>query len=245
MKVKLSGNSLLGLALGFSSPTNEKNSILLAASGDTLLTMNRFSSQFTNVIMPRRVTKLEQEPGWVIQESSINMAGHILTEIRALCYRSKPKKSAAVGADIAVSQAPSEYNAVLGDLKIAIDGQNTKFPPSNSWNVNSEFLTWSSGEPKKLSVKISWQLKDGSADLFPKYNVFVEKLNSVSSGNGSRMLEVASEYLGEAVVESFYVSDLEVPKGTSSLKFIVQVYGLDGASQKLQDSPFLQVKVES
>lgn len=244
MKVKLSGNSLLGLALGFSSPTNEKKSILLAAIGDTLLTMNRFSSRFSNVIMPRQVTKSEQEPGWIIQKSSINMAGHVLTEIQALCYRAKPEKSAAVDADTTLSQAPSEYYAVLGDLKITTDGENTKFPPSNSWNVDSEFLTWSSGESKKLSVKIIWQLKDGNVDLFPKYNIFVEKLNSSRSWSGSRVLEVAKEYLGEAVVESFYVSDLEVPKGTSSLKFIIQVYGLDGASQKLEDSPFLQVKVD-
>ncbi|KAH6762823.1 Glycosyl hydrolase family 85 [Perilla frutescens var. hirtella] len=244
--VKTGGNSLLGLALGFSSATDEKKSVLLAASGNTLLTMNQFSSHFTSVVMPRRVTKLEQELGWVIQESSINMPGHVLKEIRALCYRSKPERSAAVADDATLSRAPSDYNAVLGDIKIATNGENTKFPPANSWLVDSEFISWDSGTQgsKNLSVKVIWQLKVGNADIFPKYNIFVEKLTSSSSGSQSRMLEVANEYLGEAVVDTFYVSKLEVPSGTSSLKFIIQVCGLDGASQKLEESPFLQLQVE-
>lgn len=242
MKVKSSGNSLLGLALGFSSATNEKKSVLLAAPGNTLLTMTQFSSRFTSVVMPQRVTKLEQEPGWVIQESSINMAGHILTEIQALCYRSKPERSAAAAVGDTLSHAPSNYYVALGDLKIAAGGENTKFPPSGSWHVASEFVSWTSGSQgsKNLSVKIIWQLKAGIADPFPKYNVFVEKLNSSSYG-----AVVAHEYLGEAVVKSFYISDLEVSSGTSSLKFVIQVCGLDGTSQKLEDAPFLQLKVES
>ncbi|XP_047983700.1 cytosolic endo-beta-N-acetylglucosaminidase 1-like isoform X1 [Salvia hispanica] len=241
--VKSNGNSLLGLALGFSSASNEKKTVLLAASGNTLLTMTQFSSRFTSVVMPRRVTKLDQEPGWIIQESSINMAGHILTEIQALCYRPKPERSAA---DYVLSRAPSEYYAVLGDLKISADGENTNFPPSDSWNVSSEFVSWTSGSQgsKNLSVKIIWQLKAGYADLFLNYNIFVEKLNSPSSGTQSRLSEVAHEYLGEAAVKSFYISDLEVPSGTSFLKFIIQVRGLDGTSQKLEDAPFLQLKVE-
>lgn len=243
--MKTSGNSLLGLALGFSSATNEKKSVLLAAPGNALLTMNQFSSRFTSVVMPRRVTKLDQEPGWVIQESSIDMSGHILQEIRALCYKAKPERSASIAANNPSSPAPSDYSAVLGDIKISTDAENTKFPPSNAWHVDSEFISWTSGSQgsKNLSVKISWQLKVGNADLFPKYNIFVEKLSSSLSGNQSRLLEVANEYLGEAVVESFYISELAVPSGTSSLKFIIQVGGLDGASQKIEDSPFLQLKV--
>lgn len=242
--VKSSGNSMLGLALGFSSSTNEKKSVLLAAPGNTLLTMNQFSSHFTSVVMPRRVTKLDQEPGWVIQESSIDMSGHILQEIRALCYRAKPERSASVAADRSSSPAPSEYSAVLGDIKISTDAENTKYPPSNSWHVDSKFINWTSGSQgsKKLSVKITWQLKVGNSDIFPKYNIFVEKLNSSSSGNQSQLLKVANEYLGEAVVQSFYISELAVPSGTSSLKFRIQVCGLDGASQKIEDSPFLQLQ---
>ncbi|XP_057784667.1 cytosolic endo-beta-N-acetylglucosaminidase 1 isoform X2 [Salvia miltiorrhiza] len=240
--VKSNGNSLLSLALIFSSATGEKKSVLVAASGNTLLTMTRFSSRFTSVVMPRRVTKLEQQPGWTIQEMSINMAGHILTEIRALCYRPKPERSSAALADGTLSQAPSDYYAVLGDLKIAADGENMKLPPSDSWNVVSRFMSWTAGSQgsKTLSVEIDWQLKAGYADLSLKYNVFVEKLDSQS-----RLSQVAHEYLGEAFVQSFYISDLQVPSGISSLKFIIQVCGLDGTSQKLEDAPFLQLKVEA
>ncbi|KAI3470921.1 hypothetical protein Pfo_027584 [Paulownia fortunei] len=243
--VKSSGNSLLGLALESSSATKEKKSVFLAASGSTLLTMNQFSSQFTDVIMPHRVTKLEAEPGWVMQESSIEMKGHILKEIRAVCYRSKPKKSVAVADDKTHSRGPSEYYTVLGDIKITSSGENSKFPPSTSWLVDGQFVNWASGPEgsKHLSVKITWQLKDGNADLFPKYNIYVGKLTSMSSGNHSEMLGGAQVYLGVAAVKSFYISDLEVASGTSILKFIIQVCGLDGACQKLEDSPFFLLQV--
>lgn len=226
MQVKSSGNSLLGLALEFSSPTQDKKSVLLAASGNTLLTMTQFSSHFTSVIMPRVVTKLDQDPAWVIQESSINMAGHVLKEIRALCYKSKPVKSA----DHAL--APSDYHAVLGDIKIFANG--SMFPPANSWTVNSEFISWSSSSQgtKKLSVKIVWQLKVGNADLFDQYNEYVNRGRS------------SNEYLGVAVVKSFYVSDLEVDSGTPSVKFVIQACGSDGGVQKLEGSPFIQLQVE-
>ncbi|GFP96840.1 cytosolic endo-beta-n-acetylglucosaminidase [Phtheirospermum japonicum] len=246
--VKSSGNSQLGLALDFYSAIEEKKSIFLAAPGNTLLTMNQFSSHFTNVIMPRRVTKLEEKPGWVIQESSIDMPGQILKEIRAVCYNSKLERSLAVIHDKTLSHDPSNYYAVLGDIKITTtDGQNSKFPPSNSWVVDGEFVTWALGSQgsKRLSVKIVWRLKVGDDDhLFAKYNVYVEKVTSSLSGNQSRTGGVENEFLGVALVKSFYISDLEVPEGTSSLKFIIQVCGLDGACQKLEDSPFFQLRVE-
>ncbi|PIN14587.1 Mannosyl-glycoprotein endo-beta-N-acetylglucosaminidase [Handroanthus impetiginosus] len=234
--VKSKANSLLGFALEFSSATEEKKSILLAASGNTLLTMNQFSSCFTSVIMPRRVTKLEKERGWVIQESSISMPGHILKEIRAICYKSNTENSIAT----------SQYHAALGDIKITTTGKNSKFPPSDSWLVDGEFVSWTSGSQgsKRLSVKIVWRLKVGNADLFPKYNLYVGKITGLLTGNESGVLESANEYVGVAVVKSFYVSDLEVPSGTSGLKFIIQVCGLDGAMQKLEDSPFLLLQVQ-
>ncbi|PIN20586.1 Mannosyl-glycoprotein endo-beta-N-acetylglucosaminidase [Handroanthus impetiginosus] len=234
--VKSKANSLLGFALEFSSATEEKKSILLAASGNTLLTMNQFSSRFASVIMPRRVTKLEEEPGWIVQESSISMPGHILKEIRVICNKSRSENSTAT----------SEYYAVLGDIKITTTGENSKFPPSDSWLVDGEFVSWTSGSQgsKHLSVKIVWQLKVGNSDHFPKYNVYVEKVTGSLTGNESRVLESANEYVGVAVVKSFYVSDLEVPSGTSGLKFIIQVCGLDGTSQKIEDCPFLLLQVQ-
>ncbi|GER50930.1 cytosolic endo-beta-N-acetylglucosaminidase [Striga asiatica] len=227
--VKVSGNSQLGLVLEFYSASQEKKSIFLAASGNTLLTMNQFSSRFTNVIMPRRVTKLkgEGEPSWVIQESSINMRGHVLKEIRAFCYKSMHEQS--------LSGEPSDYSAVLGDVKITSGEQHSEFPASNSWLVDGEYINWtpSSQGFRKLSVKIIWRLNVGSEDLFPKYNVYVDKTT------GS-----AVEFLGVAFVKSFYAYGVEVPEGTSSVKFIVQACGFDGAGQKLEDCPFLLLKVE-
>ncbi|KAK4489296.1 hypothetical protein RD792_005100 [Penstemon davidsonii] len=225
--VKSTGNSLLGIAVDFTSAKKEKKSVFLAASGNTLLTMNQFSQHFTHVIMPRRVTKLDPEPGWILQESSVDMAGHTLNEIRAVCYRPKQE-----------SHAPSQYHAVLGDIKITTLGQISNFPLSSSWIFDSQFVVWTSGPQgsKRLSAKITWQLKEGNAD-FVKYNIYVNKLKGTSS-------EGAPEYLGGAVVKSFYVSDLEVPTGVYSLKFVIQVCDVGGALQKLEDSPSYLLKVE-
>ncbi|KAK6145556.1 hypothetical protein DH2020_022376 [Rehmannia glutinosa] len=245
-QVKSSGNSLFGLALQSSNATNEKSSVFLAASRSTLLTMNQFSSQFTKVIMPHRVTELEAEPGWIMQESSINMKGHILREIWAVCYSSKPRKSVVAADDKNHYHGPSEYYAVLGDIKITSSGDNTKFPPSTSWLVDGQFVSWTSGPngSKLLSVKISWKLKDGNADLFTKYNIYVSKLTNKLSGNHRELLEGGQDYIGVAEVNSFYISKLEVPSGISSLKFVIQVCGIDGGCQKLEDSPFFLLQVQ-
>ncbi|KAL0401154.1 UNVERIFIED_CONTAM: Cytosolic endo-beta-N-acetylglucosaminidase 1 [Sesamum latifolium] len=243
--VKSNRNSQLGLALVLSSATDERKSVLLAASGNTLLTMNQFSSHYTTVIMPRQVTKAEGESKWILQESRLDMAGHTLKEIRAVCYRSKLEKSAEA-VNNTLSDGPSEYYAILGDIKITTAGDNSKFPPSDSWLVDGQFVSWTSGSQgsKLLSVKISWQLKVGNADPFPKYNIYINKQTGTSSGNPNLKLSEGNKYLGVAVAKSFYIADLEVPSGISSLKFIIQVYGLDGARQKLEDSPFLLLQVD-
>ncbi|GFP86568.1 cytosolic endo-beta-n-acetylglucosaminidase [Phtheirospermum japonicum] len=220
--VKSSGSSLLGLALKSSNATNEKRSIFLAAHGNTSLPTNHFSSQFTEIIMPHRVTTLEADPGWIMQECSINMKGQILREIRAVCYTSKHRK------------ADDQYYAILGDIKFTKSGEITTFPPSASWLVDGQFISWASGPngSKLLSVKITWKLKDGSADAFTKYNVYVSKLTR------------ARDYVGVALVKTFYVSNLEVASSVSSLKFVIQVCGLDGSCQKLEDSPFFLLPVQ-
>ncbi|KAL2227380.1 UNVERIFIED_CONTAM: Cytosolic endo-beta-N-acetylglucosaminidase 1, partial [Sesamum indicum] len=243
--VKSSRNSLLGLALVLLSATDERKSVLLAVSGNTLLTMNQFSSHYTTVIMPRRVTKAEGESKWILQESRLDMAGHKLKEIRAVCYRSKLEKSAEAVSNT-LSDGPSEYYAILGDIKITTAGDNSKFPPSDSWLVDGQFVSWTAGSQgsKLLSVQIVWQLKVGNTDPFPKYNICVDKLTSTSSGNQILMLSEGNKYLGVAVAKTFYVADLEVPSGVSSLKFMIQVCGLDGDCQKLEDSPFLLLQVE-
>ncbi|KAI8564297.1 hypothetical protein RHMOL_Rhmol03G0170100 [Rhododendron molle] len=224
---KLDGNSLIGLSLEFSSAVEGKISVLLASRGNTLLTMTQFSSKFNKVIMPRQVMLSETDPGWVILESSISMNGFTLTEIHALCY-----------SESSPSPNPTQYFAILGHVRVKTPGQNVVFPPSTSWLVEGQDIEWTSvsQKSKTLSVKISWRLKDGNASLFPKYNIFVEKLSNQDVGK--------QEYLGVAQVEAFYVFNLVVPCGTSNLKFSIQVCGVDGTSQPVNDSPSFHLPVE-
>ncbi|XP_058207316.1 cytosolic endo-beta-N-acetylglucosaminidase 1-like [Rhododendron vialii] len=236
---KLDGNSLIGLSLEFSSAVEGKISVLLASRGNTLLTMNQFSSKFNKVIMPRRVTKSKTDPGWVILENSISMKGFTLTEIHALCYSSNPefgKLRSNLQTDgkvfkSSLSPNPTQYSAILGHISVKTSGQDFVFPPSTSWLVEGQDIEWTSvsQKSKTLSVKLSWRLKDGKTSLFPKYNIFVEKLSNQGVGK--------QEYLGVAHVEAFYVFNLVVPSGTSNLKFIIQVCGIDGTSQPVKDSP--------
>ncbi|KAF3632042.1 Cytosolic endo-beta-N-acetylglucosaminidase 2 [Capsicum annuum] len=244
--VKSNGNSLLGLSLEFTSAIREQRSVLLA-SGDSLLTMGHFVRHFDNVIMPHRVTKAETEPSWVIQESSIAMEGYMLTKIHAVCYKLRPEVHKKVGQGKTVPFSPSEYHAVLGHLAINSCTLNSDFPPSTSWLVDGNFTKWSSSAShgsKKLNVKLVWKLKDGKTHLFPKYYIYVTKqpVLSIAETNGS--LPLVQEFLGVAEVEAFYVSDLLVPSGTSSVKFIIQVCSLDGAFQKLEESPSLDLNIQ-
>ncbi|XP_060178915.1 cytosolic endo-beta-N-acetylglucosaminidase 1 isoform X1 [Lycium barbarum] len=244
--VKSNGSSLLGLSLEFTSAIGEQKSVLVASSGDSLLTMTRFVRHFDNVIMPHRVTKLETESSWVIQESSIAMEGYMLTKIHAVCYMLRPEvhKSESQGKTMVFS--PSEYHAVLGHLAIDSRTLNSDFPPSTSWLVDSNFIKWSSGAhgSRKLNIKLVWKSKDGKTHLFPKYYIYVKKQSSISIAEPNGSLQLVQEYLGVAEVEAFYVSDLVVPSGTSSVKFIIQVCSLDGAFQKLEESPSLDLDVQ-
>ncbi|KAF6144832.1 hypothetical protein GIB67_038931 [Kingdonia uniflora] len=245
--VKSDGSSLLGLSLEFSSTTNQRKSVFVASQGKTpLLTMNQFASKFDKIIMPFQVKKLEREnrtsPGWIIQESSITMNGYRLTEIHVVCYKSErdlrefESEQAPLSEGSKLHLGSSLFDASIGHITIRTPEQNQNFPPSTSWVVDGELISWVSGSQgsKTVSLKIVWRLKGGdNKSLFPKYNIYVEKQP------GS-----AVEFLSVARVEAFYVSDLVVSSGISSLKFIIQVCGADGASQKLDSSPAFTLNVE-
>ncbi|KAJ9160381.1 hypothetical protein P3X46_025788 [Hevea brasiliensis] len=246
--VQSDGGSLLGLSLQFSSTLNERISVLIAP-----WETNQLSNKFSQVIVPNRVNKQELAPGWVIQESSIEMNGYTLTEIHAVCYRPKPEigklslEHKSDGHNDKLAQGPSEYFAVLGHITIKTSKDNPVFPPSSSWLVEGQYIKWSSGSQgsKSLSVKIAWKLKDGSNFQSSKYNIYVEKLAKTTVGNSGGRVEGIQEYIGVAYVEAFYVYDLSIPSTTTTLKFIIQVCGVDGASQKLDDSPYYQLDVEA
>ncbi|XP_050209489.1 cytosolic endo-beta-N-acetylglucosaminidase 1-like [Mercurialis annua] len=244
--VKLEGDSQLGLALYFSSNLNETTSVLIAP-----IRANQISNNFNKVIMPRRVNGPEAVSGWVILESSIEMNGYTLTEIHALCYKPNPehgKLRSESWTDLhrAYGSSPSEYLALLGDIKIRNSEASLVFPPSSSWLVEGQYIKWSSDSQgsKTLSVKINWKLKDASKIQFSKYNIYVEKLAKNGGGNSDGRVEGIQEYIGVAYVDAYYVSDISVPSSTCSVKFIIQMCGVDGACQKLDDSPFLQINVE-
>ncbi|XP_057523249.1 cytosolic endo-beta-N-acetylglucosaminidase 1 isoform X1 [Amaranthus tricolor] len=231
--VKSVGDSLVGILLEFLSTEGEIESVLLASHGDTLRTMNRFSSKFSKVIMPHRVVKPESSDGWILQETVISMPGYTLTEICAVCYKLRNEWEEKI----------SEYYAILGHLSIKSPDQNVLFPSSSSWVVECQDVTWkpSTGETKFVSFTMVWKLMDESnSNEFQKYNIYVEK-TSESDEILNVKLQAIPEFLGIALVEAFYVSDLLVPYGVSSLKFTVQVCGLDGSYQRLDDCPSFQL----
>ncbi|XP_021295371.1 cytosolic endo-beta-N-acetylglucosaminidase 1 [Herrania umbratica] len=234
--VKSEGNSQLGLSLEFFSEMKGKKKLLLASGGT-----NQFSSKFSEVIVPHQLRKPDMASGWVIQESSIAMNGYTLTEIHAVCYRKQPERSESTSN----TQDPAEYFAVLGHIRISTSNQSTKFPPSTFWIVEGQDVEWGGSQGSKtLSLRISWKLKDGQNSLFPRYNIYVEKLTKQSVRTLGEKLGGVQEYVGVAQVEAFYVSDLVIPSGTSGLKFIIQVCGADGATQKLDEAPYFQLNVE-
>ncbi|KAF8009735.1 hypothetical protein BT93_J0660 [Corymbia citriodora subsp. variegata] len=230
--VKSEGSSAVGLSLEFSSEKNEKNTILLASHGNALDTMSQFVSRFSRVIMPHGVTKLESSPGWVILESSISMDGYTLKGISALCYRPLNVTS---GSD----DRSAEFYAVLGHITIKAQEQNLLLPPSSAWLVDGQDIKWASESQgsKTVSLKITWKWRDGNSPYF-SYNVYVEEITKMKgTGPGQVVSENAQKYLGAAQVRSFYVSDHVVPPSVMSLRFIIQVCGIDGACQKLDESP--------
>ncbi|KAG2723979.1 hypothetical protein I3843_02G172600 [Carya illinoinensis] len=227
--VRSEGDSQLGLSLHFSSTRNESTSILLT-SGD----FNQFSGKFNKVIPTHRLERPGNSFGWVLQEGSIALEkGDILTEIHAVCYRSKYESS-----ELRPARSSVKYFAELGHLTIRTSEKNLDFLPSSSWLVYGQFIKWVSGSrgSKALTVKIVWKLKHGTGTAFSKYNIYVKKV--------TKQVEEVAEYLGTAHVEAFYVSDLVVPTETSSLKFIVQMCAADGTCQNLDDSPTFTVDAE-
>ncbi|PNY07780.1 cytosolic endo-beta-N-acetylglucosaminidase-like protein [Trifolium pratense] len=227
--VKSNGNSSLGLKLVFTSNEDENFSVLLTSQA-----VNHISSKFNKVITTRE--HKGSSPAWVINESSIAMNGYTLTEIHAVCFRSDSSLS---------DQIPSDYYALLGHLTIKSSDSKSDFPVSSSWLVDGKYIKWTSGSEgsKTLNIKISWTLKDGRNYPSLKYNIYLVKL-SKQAGAGTTLEPTKEEYLGVAQVNCFYVSDLEVPSDTTSLKFIIQVCSVDGTIQALDESPYYELEVE-
>ncbi|KAK9168044.1 hypothetical protein Syun_000184 [Stephania yunnanensis] len=231
--------SLLGLSLKFISEGNNETSFLLASSDS-----DQFADEFDKVIMPHEAENLKNDvvpkaPGWIIQESSISMKDQTLTEIGILCYKPKHQLE-----DNESAQDTSDYYASLGHITIRRSSQNPIFPSANSWVVNGQNISWSSGSQgtKTLSIKIVWSLVGRDDKLFSGYNIYVDKVKSSVDGAPEKIGE--TQYLGVAKVKAFYVTKLVVPTGITSLRFIIQVCGADGTCQTVDSSPTLLLAVQ-
>ncbi|KAK1284720.1 hypothetical protein QJS10_CPB21g01377 [Acorus calamus] len=234
--VREDANSRLGLSLGFSK-NSETKSILLASDVESIQDQLKTKSYMViNPMLVKRSSRDESnDQGWIIKETSIKMRGYTLTEINILSYmKGKNELHDSVletgvrlqmrGLDVKDS---SNYNASLGHISIRTSETNDVFPPASSWDVEASDISWTSSSQgtKNVNLKMVWKLKEGDNSSFVKYNIYVRKSAQ------------QSEYLGVAKVETFYVSDLEVLPGISSLAFVVQVCSSDGTSQKLDVSP--------
>lgn len=235
------GDSQLGLSLELFSSTN-KRKVLLASS-----TEKQFSSDYSEVIetTPLKVPGLHTD--WFVHVGRIQMNGYKLTNINVVCYRSSPEtgtpihKSGVVGKSNTLDcNSLSEYFAVFGNI-IVRSVEEPDLPPSSSWLVESPYVrrTTSPGGTKTLDVHIIWKLKDSCSDkVFERYNVYVMEV-AEEGKNLLRKLQNVPKYFGMAHVKAFYVSTLPVPSSTSGFKFIIQVCGVDGSVQRLEDAPFL------
>ncbi|XP_047321135.1 cytosolic endo-beta-N-acetylglucosaminidase 1 [Impatiens glandulifera] len=230
--------SSIGLSFDLSMENEETISLLLVSRGSNLINMEKFSSRFDKVIMPRRVYSSEASPDWFIQESIILPQfawSSTLTGIHAVCYDSRPGNS-----------VQSKFDASLGHIAIkttttTTTDENSGFPGPDCWLVEGECIEWGE-EWKELSVKLKWSLKEGNNNndvlmMMSKYNIYVEKRQNEE--------EAVVEYVGLAEIGAYYVSGLSVPSGTRVVKFIVQACGMDGSCQKIDDSPSFEIRVRS
>uniref|UniRef100_A0A7N0THI6 mannosyl-glycoprotein endo-beta-N-acetylglucosaminidase n=1 Tax=Kalanchoe fedtschenkoi TaxID=63787 RepID=A0A7N0THI6_KALFE len=252
VKIKSTESSRVCLSVDLVSTSNEKSSILLASWGDNLITMSQFANKFSKIIMPQRVTRQEDAPGWIIHESSLSMKGYMLANINAVCYKSSPglvqKRLDYVSErQGTTSENPSGFHALLGHIKATSAQPNSSFPPQTSWQVGSQFIMQAKdyASSRTISLKIVWKLKTDTDIVFSHFNIFVIQVQKLANGDSNDAdHHSVPVFLGVTHTKAFYVSDLAILPGTHCLEFIIQVSLLDGTYQSLEDSPKLSLDVE-
>ncbi|XP_010921546.1 cytosolic endo-beta-N-acetylglucosaminidase 1 [Elaeis guineensis] len=252
--VILVGNSILGLSLDFSSEINGRRSILIINDVQSRSTVNHWRNKYDEIIYSQvKKTTMEvlADAAWIVCEASVKMSGYILTGIHVVgsnmrrpgMTESATMHSTKLENETVSTDGFSPYCASLGHITIRTSEQSMAFPPADSWITEGQHISWTSlsQETKAVSLKIAWILKSGNTTSFMNYNIYVEKI--AKDATSDRIYKVPS-YLGIAKVETFYVSDLDVPSGVTSLRFIIQGCGLDGACQELHESPAFVLAVE-
>lgn len=254
-QVSAEADSMLGISIGFTK-TLEKVSILFMLKDRVFPLPRQLTSKFDKVITACEISKFIPDKvdgkGWTLQQASIKMKDYTLTEVNVVCHKagkfhtgenfeSDKKKTS--------HNAATGYNASLGHISIRHSDMNTAFPPASSWSVTGEDIQWGSGSQgtKTVSLKISWKLTAGSGDssMFSKYNVYFSTTSKqFANRDEDNLVGIDGTYLGVAKVESFYIDDLIILHDVSKLLFIIQVCSIDGACQKLDESPTFQLQVK-
>ncbi|CAN6921489.1 unnamed protein product, partial [Brassica oleracea] len=233
--VKSDETSKLGLLLGFSSPSHETKSILVAPQEPT----PRLDHMFLKCLATSEQTVSE----WTVYETSLVMDGHTLTEISAFCYRTEN------------STKTSEYVALLGHISIKdhhvqlLQQNLVSLPPATSWVIeahNLELVLGKSGS-RILKVKLEWRQTQLEDSGLPVYNVYAENVKSTDVLRSRKVLEKPRServFLGISHVPAYYVSELVLDSDVKGVSLVVQPCGEDGSWRKLDDSPNLLVDLE-
>ncbi|XP_009122391.1 cytosolic endo-beta-N-acetylglucosaminidase 2 isoform X2 [Brassica rapa] len=231
--VKSDETSKLGLLLGFSSPSHETKSILVAPQEPT----PRLDHMFLKCLVTSEQTVSE----WTVHEASLVMDGHTLTEISAFCYKTEN------------STKTSEYVALLGHISIKEHAQLQQnlvsLPPASSWVIEAHSIELVPGDSGSmiLKVKLEWRQTQLEDSVLPVYNVYAESVKSTDVLRSRKVLEKPRServFLGVSHVPAYYVSELVVDSDVKGVSFVVQPCGEDGSWSKLDVSPKHLVELE-
>lgn len=225
----------------------ESTSILVAEDISTF-TRKKLNHKYDSYIKAGKVEPhAPYNQDWILYRASVpSSVDYTLTGINIVCTLKiageiGPEPEVG-GISLANLDRSSAYHASLGSISIQKIGEGTQFPPAELWVTEGEYISWSnsSNTSTHLSMKISWKLKTPSETLFKNYNIYVDMLRADSGTKSPK------NYLGAASVEAFYISNLEVARGVTGLKFIIQACGPDGSCQEPDECPkFFLVPVDS
>ncbi|KAL3691426.1 hypothetical protein R1sor_005077 [Riccia sorocarpa] len=113
-------------------------------------------------------------------------------------------------------ESNSAYHAVLGDISLARTSHNCNFSyPDQRFVANK--VTWieGNGGEKLMSVNLIWRGHPEKTN-WERFHLYAKTSNSDDADFSSL------QYLGVAVVEAFFVSELKVPEQSKFVKFYLQ-----------------------
>ncbi|XP_042465081.1 cytosolic endo-beta-N-acetylglucosaminidase 1-like [Zingiber officinale] len=238
--VKVDENSLFGLHLELLSETNGRTCALIASDSESF---TNAGLEYNIIIKPQIKSKVEDAlayPPWFIHEAVLTLGDYTLAGIYMVCTLKsrglitiQNNKSSSQEGTLPETSGSSLYYASLGHISIRNKEDGTEYPPADLWVTRAQNILCISDSlgNKMLNLKLTWKLNEGSTTSFQRYNIYAQ------SGSGL-------QYLGLSRAEAFYVSDLSVYIGVTTLRFIIQVRGLDGTCQKLAESPYLDLTLE-